>query len=64
MKKIFKCKNLFLVTFLAIAGFFSVTAITVNKQANDNQMVERTDASDNSGIYSNKMYVEIFSTIS
>ena len=44
VKKIFKCKNLFLVTFLAIAGFFSAGAFVVNKQAEETPVIERADA--------------------
>lgn len=44
VKKIFKCKNLFLVTFLAIAGFFSAGAFVINKQVNETPVVEKADA--------------------
>ena len=44
VKKIFKCKNLFLVTFLAIAGFFSATAIIKDKQVEETPVVEKAEA--------------------
>ena len=44
VKKIFKCKNLFLVTFLAIAGFFVSAAIVKEKQVEDTPILEEVKA--------------------
>jgi len=43
-KRFFKRRNLFLVSFLAIAGIFSAGAIITNKQNNENPIVEKADA--------------------
>lgn len=44
VKRLLKLKNLFLVTFLAVAGLFSAAAVITNKQVEETPVVEKADA--------------------
>jgi len=45
VRRFFKVKNFFLISFLAVAGIFSATAIIKDKQVEDTPVVEKAEAS-------------------
>lgn len=44
MRRFFKVKNFFLISFLAVAGIFSAGAFALNKQAEETPVVEKVEA--------------------
>ena len=51
VKKFLKFKNLFFVTFLAVAGFFSYAAVSANIKSGETPVVEKAEATDNARFY-------------
>ena len=58
MRRFFKFRNLFLISFLAVAGIFSAGAFALNKQVNDTPIVEKADAANWKA--SETVYLRIF----
>ena len=44
MRRFFKVKNFFLISFLAVAGIFSYAAVAIDKQVNESPVVEKAEA--------------------